>query len=103
MKLVAIALAAFVGMAHGASNEFETYQAMVQDKLKDGDSARFRNMRYGALQKGGVCGEVNAKNSYGGYVGFAPFVIVTRNVILISKTDGSYDGAYQSVSDAIGC
>lgn len=46
----------------------------VRRKLKDPESARFRaftarKTEYGAI----VCGFVNAKNSYGGYTGFAPF------------------------------
>ncbi|MBC7860285.1 MAG: hypothetical protein H7Z39_16250 [Burkholderiaceae bacterium] len=40
--------------------------------LKDADSAKFRNVR--SVGDGlFVCGEVNAKNSYGGYVGFKKF------------------------------
>lgn len=43
--------------------------------LKDPSSAQFRNVRL--VPWGGekvVCGEINAKNSYGGYVGFKRFV-----------------------------
>lgn len=49
--------------------------ASVANSLKDPSSAQFRNVRI-ASYKGGsvVCGEVNGKNSYGGYVGFRPFV-----------------------------
>jgi hypothetical protein len=43
--------------------------AVVKD-FKDPSSAQFRNVR----EKGGeVCGEVNAKNAMGGYVGFQRF------------------------------
>ena len=50
-------------------------QDAVQYKMKDPSSTTFRNI--GAVQKSdgsiGVCGEVNSKNSFGGYSGFMPF------------------------------
>jgi hypothetical protein len=46
----------------------------VQDKVSydliDPSSAQFRNV---AVVGGWVCGEVNAKNRFGAYVGFKPF------------------------------
>lgn len=47
--------------------------ALVQAKLKDPESARFRDIR--RMDNGGFCGWVNAKNEYGGYVGFTVFYI----------------------------
>lgn len=44
----------------------------VLNQLKDPDSAKFRGERRGAFA---VCGEVNAKNSFGGYVGFRRYVV----------------------------
>lgn len=46
-------------------------------ELKDPDSAKFRNLAvYQPATGQGValCGEVNAKNAYGAYVGFRKFV-----------------------------
>ena len=49
-------------------------QESVKGELKDPDSANFRNEKIIRNEKGlYVCGEVNAKNSYGGYVGFMPY------------------------------
>lgn len=46
----------------------------LTDSLKDPDSAKFRNVRMKAFDgMHVVCGEVNAKNSYGGYTGFKKF------------------------------
>lgn len=48
----------------------------VTHDLKDPSSAQFRGMRSGRPAKGNAvswCGEVNAKNSYGAYVGFKKF------------------------------
>jgi uncharacterized protein YdiU (UPF0061 family) len=52
---------------------------LVKDNLKDQDSARFRNVRrlpFMGIESGPevYCGEVNAKNSFGGYSGFGDFV-----------------------------
>lgn len=47
----------------------------AKQNLKDPSSAQFRNVRivsWGSQKL--VCGEINAKNSYGGYVGFKRFV-----------------------------
>lgn len=51
------------------------YQSAVADTLRDPESARFRNVRVVRKADGSdaLCGELNAKNVYGGYVGYAPF------------------------------
>lgn len=48
----------------------EEAMAAVSKDLKDPSSAQFRNVR---IKGGHVCGEVNAKNAMGGYVGFQRF------------------------------
>ncbi|WP_146196954.1 hypothetical protein [Achromobacter pulmonis] len=52
----------------------ESAQQVVATQLKDPLSAQFRNMQgsEGALM---VCGEINAKNGMGGYVGFKRFMV----------------------------
>lgn len=44
--------------------------------LKDGDSATFRDEFVSELEGGAqmLCGEVNSKNSFGGYTGFKRFI-----------------------------
>lgn len=50
-------------------------EEMVTYGLKDPESSRFRNLRFVKYEgRVVVCGEVNAKNSYGGYVGFENFI-----------------------------
>lgn len=49
----------------------------VRSKLTDPDSALFRNeIMLGGILSGIVCGEVNAKNKMGGYVGYTEFFVV---------------------------
>lgn len=95
---------------NGYSNSFEAYlksgktkeegllaaQAQVASSLKDPGSAQFRNVEikpygYGKV----VCGEVNAKNSYGGYVGFAKFVASHEASMLESR-----DSRYPAINNA---
>jgi len=49
----------------------------VRARLKDGDAAKFRNIRISYKLNGTtpiVCGEVNSRNSFGAYVGFQGWI-----------------------------
>ncbi|HHV68920.1 MAG TPA: DUF4124 domain-containing protein [Ochrobactrum intermedium] len=48
-------------------------QAAVRASLKDPDSANFNDLQHVGDGRA-LCGQVNAKNSYGGYTGFKRFV-----------------------------
>lgn len=81
--LLAIALAACAEADHSAV--IGKAQAEIASQLKDPSSAQFRNVKAGKTDKGFdiVCGEVNARNGFGGYVGFTPFI----------WREGTYGGA----------
>lgn len=65
-------------------------QETVADSLKDPESARFRGVAIKTYNGNRiVCGEVNAKNSYGGYVGYEPFVAGFTSSTLLAK-DSQY-------------
>lgn len=49
-------------------------QDVIRDSLKDPESARFRGVFISPKGRA-VCGDVNAKNSMGGYVGFRRFIV----------------------------
>lgn len=65
--------------------ELSRVKAKVAENLKDPSSAQFRNVRRIPLAElsgkdpwdlpGHYCGEVNAKNSFGAYIGFRKFTI----------------------------
>ncbi len=61
---------------HGqaASTRAETKRALLM-LLNDPDSAQFRRVGYTRFENGAavICGEVNAKNAFGGYSDFRPF------------------------------
>ena len=72
---------------------------VVANSLKDPNGAQFRNVRLARYLDGNVvCGEVNGKNSYGGYVGFSPFVASTSSSVLYDN-DSKYSDL-QSASNA---
>lgn len=50
----------------------DAVQEEVASQLLDPSSAKFRNIYL--MESGMICGEVNAKNPYGGYAGFTPFI-----------------------------
>lgn len=58
----------------------------IAGKLNDPASAEFRNDR--VLPNGWHCGEVNAKNEFGGYVGFKRFVSGGKNGIVYLEGHG---------------
>lgn len=53
----------------------EAIQKSVANDLKDPFSAQFQNIRQ--LPSGKICGEVNAKNSYGAYTGWTTFMTMS--------------------------
>jgi len=59
-----------------AKDDFvENAKKVVADRMKDPESVKFRNLK--TIKDDGLrllCGDVNAKNSYGAYIGYAPFV-----------------------------
>lgn len=63
----------------------------VSNSLKDPDSAKFRAVR---VKWDTVCGEVNAKNSYGGYVGYRRFYSIDAKDLYMEESrfdEGQWD------------
>lgn len=56
-------------------------QQIVGKLLKDPSSAQYQNVSF-VSSKEAVCGEVNAKNSYGAYVGFRRFHVRAGEAML---------------------
>ena len=57
---------------HGRAGAVAQAKSIVARDLKDPSSVQFRDVRL-SKASGSVCGEYNAKNGYGAYVGFALF------------------------------
>ncbi len=56
-------------------SELQAVQTTIKSKLKDPGSAQFGVIKAGTDRSGKtfVCGQVNAKNSFGGFTGMVPF------------------------------
>lgn len=67
----------------GAETIVEAERA-VRAELKDPDAAQLRDVRANYTEEFGMvaCGQVNAKNEFGGYIGFRRFVSGGKSVIL---------------------
>ena len=60
----------------------------VGPSLKDADSAQYREVTYRKRMGFSVlCGEVNAKNSFGGYSGYRPFLVIGSLVSIEPASD----------------
>jgi hypothetical protein len=66
----------------------------VQARLKDPESAQFRNLR--ETSTGNVCGEVNARNEMGGYTGFKQFIVSDSGGAIIEGGDISVSSLCKS-------
>lgn len=83
--LATVALAAEPVLAEkvDAIAEMQRAKEAVSAQLKDPESARFKDVVFRSLKNGfAVCGQVNAKNSFGGYVGFRAFYVSDGKVTL---------------------
>jgi hypothetical protein len=92
-----ITLGAQVSRAGTAEDEALAiaHKAIVHD-LKDPSSAQFRDetVRSQTLTDGStgyiICGEMNAKNSYGAYVGFVPYYVAGNSGKFRTEENGGY-------------
>lgn len=58
-------------------------EKFVKEKVLDPSSAQFRNQFIG--KKGAPCGEVNAKDAFGAYIGFQRYISVARDLTLLAQ------------------
>lgn len=67
-------------------------EQVITKNMKDPESAKFQNWHYVKASKklpATFCGQVNAKNSFGGYTGFKHFFITTDDKMEFAIDDGS--------------
>lgn len=83
--LSALALLCLAGCGHS----YDEYRASVEHPLKDPGSAQYRNDRVvtNAMGLSHYCGEINAKNSLGGYTGFRRFIASKTSVTFEREDD----------------
>lgn len=92
---------------NGQEKTIAAAQDSVKRGLKDPDSAKFQNLRIANYNNGKVvCGEINTKNSYGGYVGYERFVAGISGAEIFDKKsdeDQNINDAYNAgINEACG-
>lgn len=95
---VAILLIVFTGCAVSI-RYYIAHQSRqpVLEKLNDPDSAKFRNERFvgGWTISGVMCGEINAKNRMGGYIGYVKYYTVLSGGVPIDSHIVEPDDAFR--------
>ncbi|WP_420604465.1 hypothetical protein [Methylobacterium sp.] len=73
---------------------------LLKTKLKDPDSAQF-NIEKVIRNEGGlvVCGEFNAKNSFGGYTGYQRWIGLAPYIALIEKETKNFKSLWAKSCD----
>jgi predicted nucleic acid-binding Zn-ribbon protein len=67
----------------------------VKAQLKDPESATFQHETVVRHQNGtAVCGQVNAKNGFGGFTGYTDFIVITTAVIRSGQNDARFVKAW---------
>lgn len=86
MKKLLLAVLLIAGAAHAENQSVEKAKALVAAKMKDPGSVQFLDVvhapPHGTVTGDIVCGRVNAKNSFGGYVGYRRFVSFGSSAIV---------------------
>ncbi|UWQ16127.1 hypothetical protein [Jannaschia sp. M317] len=70
-------------------------QAYIRESLRDPDGARFRREEGFRTSQGDtiICGEYNATNGFGGYVGYSTYYIRLRDGLVDAAQFGNSFGA----------
>lgn len=55
----------------------------VREKIREPHAAQFRNQFIG--RGGAPCGEVNAKDAFGGYIGYQRYISVARELTMLAQ------------------
>ena len=98
-KRTSVALACISLLVGCDSGFVRDAKVRVAAKLRDPESAQFREVREikkSETREAAICGEVNAKNGYGGYVGFKKFYAAEDKVDIESDPQKtSFDRNYE--------
>lgn len=96
--LVAVSLASCSSKEQSKADELKL---AVASTMKDPESVQYRNLKMGNVLNGTLCGEVNAKNSFGAYAGFEKFSLNNpQSLFLESRLQKNVD-SFGDVSDSI--
>ena len=72
--------------ANDESTKIEKAKIKIRALLRDPDSSKFQNLKVSFNSKANeiVCGEVNARNAFGGYTGYSKFNVSIDKINIVS-------------------
>jgi hypothetical protein len=74
--------------------EVDRFKAKLTENFKDPSSVHFKNVIAYGISKGPIitfmCGQVNAKNSYGAYIGFKRFFMIGLGTTEVEDSKNGY-------------
>lgn len=90
MKKIIVAVILLAGCGQ---SEIEKAQQAVAQKTREPAAAQFQNVTYCSGDPRIIVGKVNAKNGFGGYVGFTTFyvdrgVVTVADEVLLGNAEG---------------
>jgi len=102
--------------ANEAAQAQEKLLGVLKSVLKDADTAKIQNVKIKenpfetpVFPKLGyaICGEINAKNSYGAFTGFSGFVVGTSmktdKLTIMMQNDKEMESQWRMYASEIGC
>ncbi len=95
-----------INSVYAENNKFlDMVQSKVKQEMKDPDSTKFQKLREikNSVGESVACGEVNAKNSYGGYVGYQLFSYSSDGIVILNSPKDSDYYRNKFVYDKSGC
>lgn len=92
-----------VSVTPAAENDaaLQTASFHMSEQLKDPESLKLRRVSHFRTSEGDdiICGEMDAKNSFGGYNGYTPFYVRIRS----NQVQRAFFGADAKYNAAAGC
>ena len=88
-SVVLLVFAANTSIAASNQQMINEAKQAVKARMKDPESARFRNVRVELtpIKNVWIKGECNGKNSFGGYVGFEKFIYILKEKHLVLESE----------------
>jgi len=88
--------------ADRSAKQIELALTNVKQRLFDEGSAQFRNVRAN-FAGDAVCGEVNAKNKMGGYVGYRQFIVMGDIAVVKPEESGLENTLFERYESKAHC
>jgi hypothetical protein len=99
-RKVALSVLFLILPFYSVAADFDVAKETIKNAMKDPGSTEFKSLRNvkNSLGDTYICGEVNSKNSYGGYVGYKIFAYKSGKFVLDSSFEGNDDFEFFAIS-----